>query len=170
MEDKNDRKTYQADYYAKNKAKIAERKKAALLAKQDEENAAQKERYHNDPEYRESRRNINAKAYAKRARLAESDPAQRQKQDDYNAIRRERYKERSDNPEQNESRQNYEAKRWQMHLERYENDPEYRQKYDERIEKQNAKRREQRRLKKEKAQAAKAQAQDTNSNEVKDGQ
>ena len=129
-----DRKQYQAEYYAKNREKAAERKKAARLANQDEANAAQKEHYHNDPEFRESRREVNAKAFAKRMELAKTDPTAAQKRQEYNAKRRE------------------------QHRERYASDPEYRRKHDE----HNAKLREQRKAKKEQAQAP-AQATDSDS-------
>ena len=119
-----DRKAYQAEYYAKNKAKIAERKKATRLAIQEEVNATQKERYHTDPAYRESRRTVNAKAFAKRMKLAKTDPEHQQKRKEYNAKRRE------------------------THRQRYANDPEYRRKHDE----YNAMLRDKRRLIKEQAQ------------------
>jgi hypothetical protein len=44
LPEKKDRKQYQAEYYAKNRAKLAEQKKEARLAKQEEENAARRER------------------------------------------------------------------------------------------------------------------------------
>ena len=133
-DDKKDRKAYQAEYYARNKEKVAERKKAARLAQQDEANTAQKERYHTDPDYKESRREVNAKAFAKRMELAQTDPVAQQKRKEYNAKRRE------------------------QHRERYANDPEYRRKHDE----HNAMLREKRRAKKEQTQAN-AQVEDADS-------
>jgi hypothetical protein len=52
---KQDRKEYMAQYYAENKDEIAERRNAARIARQEEVNAAERERYATNPVEREQR-------------------------------------------------------------------------------------------------------------------
>jgi len=88
---KSDRKQYQAEYYAKNRAKIAERKKNARLSQRDEANVAQKERYAEDAEFKEKRREINAASREKHKEQYATDPEYRKKIDERKAKYKERY-------------------------------------------------------------------------------
>ena len=101
------RKEYMAQYYAENKDEITQRRKAARLARQDEINAAERDRYANDPAAREQRLKTNAKG-------------------------RETYKERiATDPEAQKQHQERLEKRRQRHKERLATDPEYRRQREE---------------------------------------
>ena len=105
---KQDRKEYMARYYAENKDEIAERRKAARLARQEEINAADREAYANDPNLRE--RKLNTKAKSRKAyneRIATDPEAQKQHQERL-AIRRQRHQERlATDPEYRKQREEF---------------------------------------------------------------
>jgi len=104
---KQDRKEYLAKYYAENKEEIAARRKAKRQARQDEINAADRERYATDPAAREQRLRIKAK-------------------------NRQVYKERiATDPEAKKQHEERLAKRRQRHKERLASDPEYRKQREE---------------------------------------
>ena len=118
---KSERRRYLADYYVKNKEKIAERKKQLRLAKRDEANAASRERYANDPDFKATRKQIKSNQTKQHQELLSNDPDYKRKHEEKKAKKR------------------------ALHKERYANDPDYRKKYDD----YNAKRRSAYRLKKE---------------------
>ena len=97
-----------AQYYAENKAEIAERRKAARLARQEETNAADRERYANDPAVRE--RKLNTKAKSRKAykdRIA-ADPEARKQHEERLAVRRQRHQERlATDPEYRKQREEF---------------------------------------------------------------
>ena len=104
---KQDRKAYMAQYYAENKAEIAERRKAARIARRGEINAADRETYANDPAAREQRLKTNAKG-------------------------RKTYKERlATDPETQKQHEERLEKRRQRHAERLATDPEYQKQREE---------------------------------------
>lgn|GEM_PF-1553900 len=122
-EDTSDRKDYMAKYYEENKEAISQQRKARRLALRDEINAADRDRYANDPVTREQRNTINARYKEKIKQNRNTDPELQKKHQDELSRRREKHKER------------------------LANDPEYRKQIDS----YNAKQREKRRLKKEQA-------------------
>jgi hypothetical protein len=91
---KQDRKEYMAQYYAENKAEIAERRKAARLARQEEINAADRETYANDPAARERRLKTNAKGRQTQKERLATDPETQQKHKERLEKRRQRHQER----------------------------------------------------------------------------
>lgn len=91
---KQSRKEYMARYYAENKDEIAARRKAARIARQEEVNAAERERYATDPAVREQRLKTNAKGRKTYKERIETDPEAKRKHEERLAKRRERHKER----------------------------------------------------------------------------
>ena len=89
-----DRKEYMARYYAENKEEIAERRKAVRIARREEINSAERERYANDPAAREQRLKINAKGRQTQKERVAADPEEKKRHEERLAKRRERHKER----------------------------------------------------------------------------
>jgi len=116
-----DRRDYMAKYYAENREKISQQRKARRIALNDEINAAARERYANDTTAREQKKAVVAKYKAKIKTSLPTDPELQRKHEESLAKRR------------------------QKHKERLATDPEYRKQ----IEEQNAKKREKRKLKKQ---------------------
>jgi hypothetical protein len=105
---KQDRKEYMAQYYAENKDEIAERRKAARIARQEEINAAERERYATDPAAREQRLKTNAKGRKTYKERVETDPEAKKKHEERLAKRRERHKERlATDPEYQKQREKF---------------------------------------------------------------
>ena len=92
--DKKDRKDYMARYYAENKKEIAQRKKAARIARRNEINAAERETYANDPAAREQRLKTNAKGRKTYKERLAADPEIQKQHAEQLEKRRQRHKER----------------------------------------------------------------------------
>ena len=92
--DKKDRKEYMAQYYSENKEEIAQRKKAARIARRNEINAAERETYANDPAAREQRLKTNAKGRKTYKERLAADPEVQKQHAEQLEKRRQRHKER----------------------------------------------------------------------------
>jgi hypothetical protein len=107
-ENKHGRKEYMARYYAENKTEISARRKAARLARQDEINAANRERYATDPVVRERRLKINAKGRETQKERIANDPAEKKRHEERLAKRRQRHQERlATDPEYRRQREEF---------------------------------------------------------------
>jgi len=107
---KQDRKEYMARYYAENKEEIAERRKAARIARQEEINAADRETYANDPAARERRLKTNSKGRQTQKKRIAADPEARKQHEERLAIRRQRHQERlATDPEYQRQREEFTA-------------------------------------------------------------
>ena len=100
-----------AQYYAENKEEINERRKAARIARQDERNAADREKYATDPAARERRLTTNAKGrQTEKERIAADDPDAKKQREERLARKRERHKERlATDPEYRRKREEFTA-------------------------------------------------------------
>ena len=104
---KQGRKEYMEQYYAENKEEIAQRRKAIRLTRKEEINAANREKYANDPAACEARLKTNTEG-------------------------RKTYKERiATDPEAKKQHEERLAKRRQRHQERLATDPEYQKQREE---------------------------------------
>ena len=92
--EKQNRKEYMAQYYAENKEEIAERRRTARLARQEEVTAAERERYANDPDYQEYRKKISAEERKRRKERIANDPEAKKRHEERLAKRRQRHAER----------------------------------------------------------------------------
>jgi len=105
---KQDRKEYMAQYYTENKDEIAERRKAARLARRDEKNAADRNAYANDPVAREKRLQIAAKGRQTQKERIATDPDAKKQHEERLAKRRERHKQRlATDPEYRKQREDF---------------------------------------------------------------
>jgi hypothetical protein len=121
---KQDRKEYMAQYYAENKDEIAQRRKAARIARQEEITAAERERYATDPADREQRLKKSAKTYKTYKETLESDPEAKKKHEERLAKRRQRHKERlATDPEYQKQRETL-TKKQREKRQKQENDIE----------------------------------------------
>jgi hypothetical protein len=91
---KQDRKEYQARYYAENKDEIARRKKAVREARREEINAAERERLATDPAAHEQRIMINRQMRKNRKERIATDPEEKKRHEERLKKRRERHAER----------------------------------------------------------------------------
>jgi len=112
-----------ARYYAENKAEIAERRKAARIARREEITAAERERYATDPAAREQRLNIKANERKRYKERVATDPDTKKKHEERLAKRRQRHKERLADPEYQRKREAYKtAMREKRHKQKGEGD------------------------------------------------
>jgi len=91
---KQNRREYMARYYAENKDEIAERKRAARIARREEVTAAERERYATDPAFQEYRINMSAEERKKRKERLAANPEAKKRHEERLAKRRQRHKER----------------------------------------------------------------------------
>ena len=91
---KQDRKEYMEQYYAENKEEIAQRRKAARLARKEEINAANREHYASNPAVREARLKTNAKGRKTYKERIAADPEAKKQHEERLAKRRHRHQER----------------------------------------------------------------------------
>jgi len=107
---KQKRKEYMARYYAENKEEIAERRKAARIARREEVTAAERERYATDPDYQEYRKNMSAEERKRHKERLAIDPVARKQHEERLEKRRQRHQERlAADPEYQKQREEFTA-------------------------------------------------------------
>jgi len=105
---KQGRKEYMARYYAENKEEIAERRKTARIARKDEANAAERNKYNSDPAARERRRKTTAKGRKTYNERVASNPETKKQHEERLAVRRQRHQERlATDPKYRQQRDNF---------------------------------------------------------------